>query len=379
MEKIYLDHAATTPLDKEIKEEIVAILSNDFGNPSSLHQFGQKTRVIIDEARSSVAKFLNTKEREIIFTNSATLANNIGILGLLKNKKNPHVITTAIEHKSVLEPIIKSNADVSYLPIYNNGIVRVEDILSKIKDETVLVSVGYVNSEIGTIQPIEELGNLIYKENKKRKNKIIFHTDAVQAINYLPCDTKKLKVDILTLSGHKIYGPKGAGALYIKEKTKLNNILFGASQERGFFPGTENTLAIAGLGFAIKKINNNLKVKNLRDKIIKYILDNIPNATINGDTDNRVDNNINVSFSGVEGESLMFALDYEGVAVSTGSACASGSLDPSYVLLAIGASRERAHGSIRITLGKITKEEEVDYFLEKLSKIINKLRKISGR
>ncbi len=381
MRKVYLDYAATTPVDENVKKKSIAILGDDFGNPSSLHSFGQSARVIIDNARSSVANFLNAKEREVVFTNSATLANNIAILGALKNKKNPHIVTTAFEHKSVTEVLSKNKLDVSYLPVYSNGIVKAEDITSIIKEETVLVSIGYVNSEVGTIQPIEEIGNIIEKENKQRKNKILFHTDAVQAANYLSLDIKRLRVDMLTLSGHKIYGPKGAGVLYIKENTKLDRILFGASQENGLFPGTENTFAIAGLGFAVEEVknNNNLKTKQLRDKLISGILENIPNSIINGDIKNRVDNNINVSFKGVEGESLMFALDNEGIAVSTGSACASGSLEPSYVLLAMGISHEMAHGSIRISLGRFTTEEDVDYLLEKLASIINKLRKISGR
>ncbi len=381
MRKVYLDYASTTPIDNKIKEKIIDNMNDDFGNPSSLHSFGQRTRIIIDKARSSVASFLNAEEREVVFTNSATLANNIAILGLLKGKKNPHIVTTSFEHKSVLEPVSKNNFDVSYLPVYKNGIVKIEDVISEIKDETTLVSIGYVNSEIGSIQPIEEIGRIIDEENKNRKNKIIFHTDAVQAVNYLSCNVKKLKVDMLTLSGHKLYGPKGAGVLYVREGVMLNRILFGASQEKGFFPGTENTYAIAGLGFAIEEVknNDNSKVKKLRDKIIEYILNNIRDAEINGDIGKRIDNNVNVSFKGVEGESLMFALDSEGVAVSTGSACASGSLDPSYVLLAIGLSRERAHGSIRITLGRFTTKEDIDYFLERLSNIVNKLRKISGR
>ncbi len=381
MKRIYLDYAATTPVDKRVEEKIITTMSANFGNPSSLHGFGQDARVAIDTARESVASFLNAKEREIIFTNSATVANNVAILGVLKNKKNPHIITTSFEHKAVLEPLLSSNFDVSYLPVYNNGIVKPEDVLPLIKEETAIISVGYVNSEVGTIQPIEKIGMLIREENNKRKEKIVFHTDAVQAVNYLSCDVKKLGVDILTLSGHKIYGPKGTGALYVKEEAKLNPIVFGASQERGIFPGTENTFAIVGLGFALEEVlkDDREKVRVLRDKIVSFILNNIAGSSINGDMEKRVANNVNVSFSGVEGESLMFALDNEGVAVSTGSACASSSLNPSYVLLAMGVSREKAHSSIRISLGRFTTEKEVDYFLEKLSKIIIKLRKISGR
>ncbi len=255
-----------------------------------------------------------------------------------------------------------------------------EDVKEAIKENTVLVSVGYANSEIGTIQPIQEIGEMIREENKGRKKKIIFHTDAVQAVNYLPCNVDSLRVDLLTLSGHKIYGPKGAGALYIREGTEISPIFYGATQERGFCPGTENIFAIAGLGFAIEMLGKNdlEKTKGFREEIIDVLLKEVPGSRLNGSRERRLPNNINISFKGVEGESLMIALDREGVAVSTGSACASKSLAPSYVLLALGLAHEEAHGSLRISLGRFTTEREVDYLLEKLPPIINRLRKISG-
>jgi cysteine desulfurase len=381
MKNIYFDYAATTPIDKEVAKKIIPFMEEKFGNPSSLHSFGQDALFAVDNARKVVADFLGSKETEIFFTSSATEANNIAILGILKEKKGAHMITSVFEHKAVLEPAKKSGAEVTLLPVYKEGIVRVEDVKNAIKENTVLISVGYANSEIGTVQPIKEIGDLIKEENKKRKNKIIFHTDAVQAINYLPTNVNDLGVDMLTLSGHKIYGPKGVAVLYIKEGIKISPIIYGASQEKGIKPGTENIFAIAGLGFAIEEVkkNDNKKIKNYRDKIIDTILKDIPRTTLNGNREKRLPNNINISFDGVEGESLMIALDMEGIAVSTGSACASKSLAPSYVLMAIGSSHERAHSSLRISLGRYTTEKEIDYFLEKLPIIVEKLRKISGK
>ncbi len=379
--KVYFDYAATTPTDREVIEKITPFLGEKFGNPSSLHGFGQESLFALDNARKSVADFLGAMEREVVFTSSATQANNIAILGVLKKVENPHVITTTIEHKAVLEPLKKIGADVTHLPVYKEGVVRMEDVKEAIKENTILVSIGYANSEIGTTQPIREIGEMIREENKKRKEKIIFHTDAVQAINYLSCKVDDLNVDLLTLSGHKIYGPKGAGALYIKEGTKVSPVFYGATQERGFCPGTENIFAIAGLGFAVEMLskNDSEKIKGFRDKIIDMLLEKVPGSKLNGSREKRLPNNINITFRGVEGESLMIALDREGIAVSTGSACASKSLAPSYVLLALGLAHEEAHGSLRISLGRFTTEEDGDYLLEKLPPIIKRLRKISGR
>ncbi len=381
MKKTYFDYAATTPVDQEIIEKITPFLNERFGNPSSLHGFGQEALFAIDKAREQVAMFLNSKEREIIFTSSATQANNIAVLGTIKNQENAHVITSSFEHKAVLEPLKKSGVEITYLPVYKEGVVREEDVLGAIKDNTVLVSIGYANSEIGTVQPIAKIGELLKKENEKRKKKIIFHTDGVQAVNYFSCDVQMLGVDLFTLSGHKIYGPKGAGTLFIREGTDISPIFYGATQERGLYPGTENVFAIAGLGLAIENIkkNNLEETKKLRDKIIDFVLDEIPQTQLNGDRERRLPNNINFSFKGAEGESLIVALDREGIAVSTGSACASKSLSPSYVLLSLGLSHEEAHSSLRITLGRYTTQKEVDYLLEKLPPIVERLREISGR
>ncbi len=379
MKKIYLDHAGTTPVDGDVNKKLKPILEEVFGNPSSIHSFGQEALFIVDNARKTVAEFLGALESEVLFTPSATIANNMAILGLLED--DDHIITSSFEHKAVLETVKNAKGETTYLPVYENGVVRVEDVVSSIKENTRLVSVCYVNSEVGTIQPIKEIGEMIKGENEKRKKKIIFHTDAVQAVNYLNCKVDDLGVDMLTLSGHKIYGPKGAGALYVRKGIKLKPLFYGASQESGFVPGTENVFAIAGLGFAIEELKKNKKeeLEALRNKTVDTILKEIPNTKLNGDREKRIANNINITFSGVEGEGLMFLLDREGIAVSTGSACASKSLLPSYVLLAMGLSHEEAHSSLRISLGRMITEEDLDYFIEKLKEAVNKLRKVSGR
>ncbi len=378
MKKIYLDYGATTPCDKQVVEKMTPFLTEKFGNPSSLHSFGQEALIAVDEAREKVACFLKSMESEILFTGSATEANNVAILGVIKEKKG-HIITTAIEHKAVLETVKKSGAENTIIYPDKNGVISVNDVLKEVREDTVLISVMYANNEVGTVQPVKEIGDAIKKLNKERKNKIIFHTDAVQAANYLSCDVDQLNVDLLTLSGHKIYGPKGVGVLYIKDGVHLSPLIFGGDQEKGLRPGTENIFAVVGLGEAVDLISKNdiERTKKMRDKIIKFVLENIPKSTLNGDFEKRLPNNINISFKGTEGESLMIALDSEGVAVSTGSACASKSLQPSHVLLAMGLSHEQAHGSLRVTLGRFTTEEEVDYFLQKLPVVVEKIRKIS--
>ncbi len=378
MKNIYFDYGATTPCEKDVVEKITPFLGEKFGNPSSLHSFGREAVVAVDEARKNVADFLNSKEREVIFTGSATEANNIAILGSIKKRKG-HIITTAIEHKAVLDTVKNSGVDYTVVSPNKKGLISVESISKEIREDTVLVSVMYANNEIGTVQPIKEIGREIKEANRDRKEKIIFHTDAVQAANYLSCDVNNLDIDILTLSGHKIYGPKGVGVLYIREGVKIDPLLFGGDQEKKIRPGTENVFAVVGMGEAVKNIekNNSEKTRKMRDKVIDFVLENIPKSELNGDREERLPNNINISFKGAEGESLMIALDREGVAVSTGSACASSSLHPSHVLLALGLSHEQAHGSLRITLGRFTTDGEIDYLIEKLPNIVDKIRKIS--
>lgn len=406
---IYFDHAATTPVDPEVAAAMSQYLSVDFGNASSMHQFGQSAVKAIDGARDVLAKFLNCGRDEIFFTSGATESDNLAIFGLLKNfvDKNfkLHIITTQIEHPAVLEPCRElsrmGQAEVTYVPVNKAGIVEVSSIEKVIQENTVLVSIMYANNEVGTIQPIREIGQMLERVNKTRlglnragrekpKNsaeklgKIYFHTDATQAINYLNSDTNYLHVDLLSLSGHKIYGPKGVGALFIRQGTPIKPIFYGGRQERGIRPGTYNTSAIVGLAQAIELVTRdgvkiNKQLKKLQDKLFTGISRSIKNIQINGDQVNRVPSNVNVSIYGVEGESLLMMLDFAGIAVSTGSACASGSLDPSHVLLAMGIPHEIAHGSLRITLGKENTLAEVNKFLAILPPIVDRLRQIAPK
>ncbi|MCX6764739.1 MAG: cysteine desulfurase family protein [Candidatus Nealsonbacteria bacterium] len=389
-QSIYLDYAATTPIDPKVLKEMMPYLKKDFGNPSSIHSFGLKGQEAIDNARAEVAKFLNCLESEIIFTGSATEANNLAIFGTVKALKSkvetPHIITTKIEHPAVLEPfrfLEKRGVEVTYLPVSKEGIVNFFEIEKSIKKNTILVSIIYANNEIGTIQPIKEISKII--SNYRVQNdasKIVFHTDAVQAINYLNCDVKELGVDLLTLSAHKIYGPKGVGCLYVKEGTALAPLVFGGGQENGKRSGTENVAGIVGLGAAVKLVKKekpkNKKIIKLRDKIIKEVLKTISGSKINGSLEKRLCNNINFTLPGAEGESIVMALDREGIAVSTGSACSSKSLEPSFVLMALGLSEKDAHCSLRVSLGRYTSPKEIDQFLKILPKTIKKLRIISG-
>lgn len=388
---IYLDYAATTPLSPEVFKAMLPYLKEDFGNPSSVHILGQRAQIAIDKAREKIAKFLNCQAEEIIFTGSATEANNLAIKGLLENLrlkiKNCHIITSQIEHHAVLEPckeLEKNGVKVTYLPVNKEGLVSVSDVKKAIRPNTVLISIMYANNEIGTIQPIAEIGRRLKSKIQNQKSKIYFHTDAVQAVNYLNCDVQKLGVDLLTISGHKIYGPKGIGALFIRKGTPVQPLIFGGGQESGFRSGTENVAGIVGLGEAINQIQNlksksqNSKIKRLRDKLIEGILKTIPGSQLNGSRKNRLPNNLNISFEGVEGEAMVIALDEEGICASTGSACSSRSLEPSHVLLALGLSPEQAHSSLRLTLGRYTTKEEIDKVLKVLPKIVARLRKISG-
>jgi len=393
IKKIYLDHAATTPTDKRVLDAMLPYFSDKFGNAMSLHSFGRDAEEAVDEAREIVANFLQAKSSEIIFLSGATEANNLAIRGVVKSfwskhKKKPHIITTAFEHHCVLEACEalenEGLAEITYLKPNKEGIVKPEDIEKAIKDNTVLISVMYVNNEIGTVQPIQAIGKLIKNINSQisnRKSQILFHTDATQAVNYFDCDVKKLNLDLLSFSGHKIYGPKGIGVLYVKKMIPIRRILDGGEQEGRLRPGTHNVPGIVGLAKAISLINKKdyQKIQKLRDYLIKKVLREIPETKLNGSKKMRSPNNANFSFANVEGESLLLSLDMEGIACSTGSACSSGTLWPSHVLLAIGKKAEEAHGSLRVTLGKDTSKKEIDIFVSKLKKIILNLRKISGK
>lgn len=391
--KTYFDYSATTPTDKEVIKAMLPFFDKNYGNPSSIYELGQRSLVAIDESRKIVAKFLNCSTSEIVFTGSATEANNLAILGvirkLLSSGKSPHIITTKIEHDAILGPCKKLENDgisVTYLPVDKNGLVGINNLKKEIKENTALISIMYANNEIGTIQPIAEIGKIISEENKKRdiNNRILFHTDAVQGINYLNCDVKYLGVDMLSFSGHKIYGPKGIGVLYLKEGIRPEPIVYGGDQEKGLRSGTENVSGIVGISKALELIdrrkNKEVKItKKMRDRIIDEIEKKIPRVKLNGSRDFRLPNNINFSFVGAEGEGIVIALDQRGICVSTGSACSSKSLKPSHVLKTIGLSDEEAHCSLRITLGRNTTEEDKDKLIRFLPGTIKRLREISRR
>ncbi len=404
MQKIYLDHSATTPLDAQVLKKMQPYLTDVFGNASSAHSFGQEAMKGIDWVREQLAKLFDCKFKEIIFTSGATESNNLVLAGVLsafnkKQSKKYHIITSKIEHPAILEPcqeLAKEGLiEVSYVGVDKKGLVAVEDVKKEIKDNTILVSIMYVNNETGVIQPIKEIGRMIEKINKDRNkkqeignkridpySKIYFHTDAVQAVNYCEMRADYLKADLITISGHKIYGPKGIGALYVREGTPIRSIIFGGHQEYNIRPGTYNVAGIVGLGAAVELVNNqspiiNNQIKKLRDKLIEGLKKKIPKIQINGDMEKRVPANANISFLNAEGESMLLMLDLEGIAVSTGSACASGSLEPSHVLRAMGIPPEICHASLRFTLGKGTTEKEIDRVIEVLPGIIERLRKMS--
>ena len=383
--QVYLDYTATTPVSPEVLEAMLPYFSEIYGNPSSVYSFSQKSRDAIEKARSQVAKALNADANEIYFTSSGTEADNWALKGVLermrKAGKGDHLITTKIEHHAILhtanylEKI--NNFKVTYLPVDEYGRVRLEDLKNAVTDKTVLVSIMFANNEVGTIEPVKEIGAFC------RENKILFHTDAVQAAAHLDIDVKDLNIDLLSMSAHKMYGPKGVGALYIKSPLKFENFMHGGAQERGRRASTENIAGIVGFGAAMEILKSRLsedrpRIAKLRDKLIKGILNKIPHAKLNGALgDERLPNNVNFSFIGVEGETLLLDLDMKGICASTGSACSSESLDPSHVLLALGLSHEMAHGSLRFTLGRYSTEDDIDYLLSVLPDIVARRRAMS--
>jgi cysteine desulfurase len=395
MRRIYFDHSATTPVDPQVLRAMLPYLKSDFGNASSLHFLGQRARAGVEKAREQVAKFLVCEPKEVIFTSGATESNNLAILGFVRRaraldpKRKIHVITSAIEHPAVLEvcrELKKEEVDITFLPVSRTGLVKMDTVKRAIRPETVLVSIMYVNNEVGIIQPIQKIGKFIRETNlsREKQNKIYFHTDAVQAANFCDCRVDFLGVDMLSLSAHKIYGPKGTGVLFVREGTPLYPVIFGGHQERGIRSGTENVAGIVGLGKAVELLNQksklksqNLKIKKLRDKLVQEISKKIPDTIFNGDLEHRVPGNVNFCFKNVEGESILLMLDMEGIALSTGSACSSGSLEPSHVLTAMGVSPIISHGSVRVTLGKNNTEEEVRRLVKILPGIVARLRKMS--
>jgi len=381
MKRIYLDYAATTPCDPEVMKAMQPYFFEKFGNPSSIHTFGQEAKKAIEDSRQVLAKFLGADPAEIVFTSGGTESNNFavqGVAGALEKKGN-HIITSKIEHHAVSEPckfLEKRGFRITYVAVDKNGLVSPEDIKKAITDKTILITVMHANNEIGAIQPIAEIGKIA------REKGIYFHTDAVQTTGHIPVNVNELNVDLLSLSAHKFYGPKGVGALYIRKGTRIETFLRGGDQEKGKRASTQNTAGIVGLAKAIelcsKKMNEEARFQiSLRDKLIKEISSKISEVFLNGHPTQRLPNNVNFSIKYIEGESILLNLDMLGIAASTGSACTSTSLEPSHVLLAIGLSPDVAHGSLRITLGRWTKEEEVDYLLEHLPKIVEKLRAMS--
>ncbi|KRU24150.1 cysteine desulfurase NifS [Clostridium sporogenes] len=381
--QVYMDYSATTYTKPEVLEEMLPFFTENFGNPSSLYSFSDKTKKAVNLARERVSKALNAEKNEIFFTSGGSEADNWALKGIAyaNKKKGNHIITTKIEHHAILHTaqfLEKEGFKVTYLPVDEEGFVSVEDIKNAITDETILVSVMFANNEIGTIEPIKEIGELCKEKN------IYFHTDAVQAIGHVDIDVKDMNIDLLSMSAHKFYGPKGVGALYIKNGVKIQNLIHGGGQERGKRASTEDTAGIVGLGKAIELAMENMpeeneKLSNLRGKLIRGIEERIPEVKLNGpkDMSRRLPNNVNFSFIGIEGETLLLDLDMNGIFGSTGSACASASLDPSHVLLSIGLPHETAHGSLRLSLGAKNTEEDIDYVLEVLPKIIKQRREMS--
>lgn len=377
----YFDNAATTPLNPDILDAMLPYLRDNFGNASSIYSIGQKSRKAIDQAREKVAKALNAESDEIHFTGSGTEADNWALKGVAftNQSKGKHIITSSIEHHAILHTckyLEEKGFEVTYLPVAKNGIVQIEDLEKAIRTDTILISIMTANNEIGTIQPIKEIGQIATEKD------IVFHTDAVQAIGSLEIDVKDLGIDLLSLTAHKFNGPKGTGVLYIKKGTKIENLMEGGAQEFKKRPGTENTAGIVGLGKAIEIANQNLeknvlRVKNLRDYAIEQIQKNIPDTQLNGDPEKRLPGNVNISFKYVEGESILLMLDAMNVCASSGSACTSGSLEPSHVLRALKIPHAIAHGSIRFSLSKDNTKAEIDYLVSCLEKIIPKLRSMS--
>jgi cysteine desulfurase len=399
---IYLDHSATTAVDKKVLKAMEPYWRENFGNPSSMHSFGQKAIAGVDKARAQAAEFFGCESEEIIFTSGATEANNLALRGVVKALKNevakPHLITSRVEHDAILEPcrdLEAEGAEVTYLPVDSRGAVNPEDVKNAIKENTVLVSIMYVNSEVGIREPIREIGKIIQKINEDRfkewqrvgaakksprPSPIYFHTDATQAVNFFDCQVDKLQVDLLSMSGHKIYGPKSVGLLYIKKGVKIAPLQLGGHQERNIRSGTLNVPGIVGLGQALSLITpaeqekNNKKISTLRDRLVEGVMKNIPDAVLNTDRANSTPAHAHFTFRGAEGESVLISLDFEEIAVSTGSACASHSLKSSAVLEAMGVSEEDSHYSIRFTLGKDNTKEEVDRVVKVLPGIVKKLR-----
>ena len=378
---VYADNAATTALSEEALLEMERGLKEIYGNPSSLHFKGREAEAALKEAREKVASAVGAEPSEIYFTSGGSESDNWAIKGAAKlgaAKGKRHLITTAFEHHAVLhtmQSLEKEGFEVTYLPVHENGIVRPEEVLNSIREDTALVSVMYANNEIGTIQPIKEIGRIC------REKGVLFHTDAVQAVGHIPVDVRSDNTDMMSVSGHKFHGPKGTGFLYVRKGIRLPNLIEGGGQEQRRRAGTENLAGIMGMSealrIAVRDMDEHMeRVSAMRDRLISEI-EKIPRVRLNGDRERRLPGNINFCFDGIEGESLLLSLDLEGICASSGSACTSGSLEPSHVLLAIGIPKEVAHGSLRLSIDAVNTDEEIDYITEKLPPIVGRLRDMS--
>ena len=381
MKRVYLDYAATTPTHPEVVKAMLPYFTEAFGNPSSIYSYGQEARGAIEEARGKIANLIGARDEEIIFTSGGTEADNFALTGIAyaNESKGNHIITSSIEHHAVMETckfLGRRGFKVTYLPVDEYGFVDPDDVRKSITAKTILISVMHANNEVGTIEPIAEIGKIAKEAG------IYFHTDAVQAVGHIPVNVNELKVDLLAMSAHKLYGPKGIGALYIRKGTRITPFLHGGDQERKRRASTENTPGIIGFSAAAELAQQDMnqeaeRLIHLRDRLIKGLLEQIDHSHLNGHPQKRLPNNVNVSIEFIEGESILLNLDLEGIAASTGSACSSSSLEPSYVLLAMGLPHEQAHGSLRFSLGKWTSEEDIGQVIEALPRIVAKLRAMS--
>jgi cysteine desulfurase len=397
MNRVYLDYNATTPVDPQVLDEMLPYFSADFANASSIHTPGQRARSAVETAREQVASLVSARPQEIVFTSGGTESDNHVIFGVLAARMaqaflpvasssvsdsplaKPHIITTTTEHEAVLnacQAAEKQGASLTYLPVGRDGLVDPDSVRRAIRPETVLITIMHANNELGTVQPLEEIGRVA------KEHKIYFHTDAVQSAGKIPIDVNALNVDLLSLSGHKLYAPKGIGALYVCTGTRLHQLLYGGHHQRGFRPGTENVAGIVGLGKAAELARNSLaseakRVSTLRDKLERGLLERIPQIRMNGALAPRTPNTTNVMFAGIEGEALVIALDLKGLACSVGAACSSGAVEPSHVLTAIGLSQEQAKSSLRFSLGRHTTESEIDFALEAIPNAVAQLRALS--
>ncbi len=392
MNRVYLDYNATTPVDPKVLDAMLPYFSADFANASSIHSPGQRARAVVETAREQVAALIGARPQEIVFTSGGTESDNHAIFGVINSlvaqpilavrsspPSPPHLITSTIEHEAVLnacQAVEKQGVTVTYLPVDRKGLVDPGELRRAIRPETALITIMQANNELGTIQPLEEIGRIA------KEHKIYFHTDAVQSAGKTPIDVHKLTVDLLSLSGHKLYAPKGVGALFVRTGTRLRQLLYGGHHQRGFRPGTENVAGIVGLGKAAEMARGSLasdaqRISSLRDKLERSLLERVPQIRVNGGAAPRTPNTTNIMFTGIEGEALVIALDLKGLACSVGAACSSGAVEPSHVLTAIGLTQEEAKSSLRFSLGRHTTESEIDFALEAIPTAVAQLRALS--